>query len=221
METPRIDPESLPPVTRRRRVGGVLLAAGLSRRFGDRNKLLEPVPNSETPIVRRAAETLVAAGLNPIVVVVGHESERVWDAVSGLDVRTTRAETFASGQAASLAAGIEAIDGDRGGAGSLGSEISARPPEAAIVALSDMPFVSPTTIRTLRRAYGADVGTVIAPTFDGKRGNPVLFDREWFDDLTAIEGDVGGRAIVRKHGVLVSVDDPGVLRDVDEPGDLP
>lgn len=189
-------------------VGGVLLAGGTSSRFGDRNKLL--VPLEEGPLVRCAARTLVEAAVDPVVVVVGHEADRVRAAVSNLPVTTVHNPAYAAGQSTSVRVGIDAL-----------RERAAV--DAAVVALGDMPFVDPSSVDALRAAYAAGAGDALALAYDGERGNPVLFDRRFFDRLTDVEGDVGGRAVLLDGdaSALVAVDDPGVRRDVDEPGDLP
>jgi molybdenum cofactor cytidylyltransferase len=203
---PIAEPPDDPPETGVR-VGGALLAAGTSSRFGDRNKLL--ATHEGKPLVRHAAETLLAAGLDPIVVVVGHEAERVRDALGDMPVEFVRNPSYESGQATSVRTAIEALR-DREGV------------EAAVIALGDMPFVEPATIDALVAAYAAGVGDALAPAHDGRRGNPVLFDRRFFDELAGVEGDTGGRGVLlgSDSAALVAVPDPGVRRDVDEPTDL-
>ncbi|WP_049987101.1 nucleotidyltransferase family protein [Halobellus rufus] len=193
---------------KRPRVAGVLLAAGTSSRFGDRNKLL--ATHGGEPIVRRAARALLDAGLDPVVVVVGHEAERVADALDGLDVRFAANDAYETGQASSVRAGIEAL-----------RETEQRV-DATVIALGDMPFVSPETVETLVSAYEAGVGDALAAAYEGERGNPVLFDRRHFAALCDVDGDVGGREILLEGdaSACVAVPDPGVRRDVDEPADL-
>jgi len=192
----------------RPRVAGVLLAAGTSSRFGDRNKLL--ATREGEPIVRRAARTLLDAGLAPVVVVVGHEAERVKAALDGLEVRFVTNEAYATGQASSVRAGVQAL---------VDAEEAI---DAAVIALGDMPYVASETVETLVDAYEAGVGDALAPAHEGVRGNPVLFDQRFFADLVDVSGDVGGREILLEGGssACVAVDDPGVRRDVDEPADL-
>ena len=186
-------------------VAGVLLAAGTSTRFGDDNKLLATLDGD--PLVRHAARTLRDASLAPVVVVVGHEADRVRDALAGLDVRVVANGAYAEGQSTSVRVGIDALDATV---------------DAAVVALGDMPFVDSGTVETLVAAYDAGVGDAVAAAHDGQRGNPVLFDRRFFSDLTAVDGDVGGRQILleRDDTACVAVADSGVRRDIDEPGDL-
>lgn len=185
-------------------IPGLVLAAGEGTRFGSDNKLLAPVGGE--PIVVRAVGTLLAAEVDPVTVVVGHEADRVRAALSKLPVRTVENPRYREGQATSVRAGIEALPGDA---------------PAVVVALGDMPFVDPGTVDALCRAYRAGSGTALAAAVDGQRGNPVLFDRQHFDALVDLEGDVGGRGILREEGVLVETGDPGVLRDVDWPADRP
>lgn len=187
-------------------VAGVLLAAGTSTRFGDDNKLLATLDGD--PLVRHAARTLRDASVAPVVVVVGHEADRVRDALAGLDVRFVANDAYAEGQSTSVRVGIDALDAAV---------------DAVVVALGDMPFVDPETVETLVAAYEAGIGDAVAAAHDGHRGNPVLFDQQFFPHLTAVEGDVGGRQILLRaeDGVCVSVDDRGVRQDIDEPEGLP
>ncbi|QFU83230.1 nucleotidyltransferase family protein [Natronorubrum aibiense] len=189
------------------RVAGVVLAAGTSSRFGADNKLLATV--DDEPVVRRATRTLLESSVDPVVVVLGHQADRVRAALEGLPVETHLNEAYETGQASSLRTGIRAVR-DHGDC------------DAAVVALGDMPFVDPETVETLVAAYAANVGEAIAAAFDGERGNPVLFDARFFDVLTDVDGDIGGREIFLESdsSVLVAVDDPGVRRDVDVPADL-
>jgi molybdenum cofactor cytidylyltransferase len=211
-EPPLVEPPFDDPESDRPRVAGVLLAAGTSSRFGEANKLL--ATHDGDPLVRHAARTLLDAGVDPVAVVVGHEADRVVDALDGLDVTFVRNPDYRQGQATSVRAGIDAVR-DRGDAHDA--------PDAAVVALGDMPFVDPETVGTLAIAYAAGVGDALAAAYEGTRGNPVLFDRRFFGDLTDVSGDVGGRAILLESddSARVAVSDSGVRRDVDERSDLP
>lgn len=185
-------------------IPGFVLAAGEGTRFGPGNKLLAEAGGKT--IVVRAVRTLLDSRIGPITVVVGHEADRVRDALSDLDVRIVENPRYREGQATSVRAGIEALPEDA---------------PAVLIALGDMPCIDPGTIDALHRAYRAGVGTALAAAVGGERGNPVLFDRKYFDALADLVGDVGGRRILREDGVLVETGDPGVLRDVDRPDDLP
>ncbi len=185
-------------------VGAVLLAAGESTRFEGGNKLLARIDGM--PVVRRAAETLLATSLAGPVAVLGHGADAVAGALEGLGVATRRNEAYAAGQHTSVAAGVAAA--------------RERDWDAVVFALGDMPAVDPGTVERIVAAYRAGRGNAIAPTYEGKRGNPALFDGRHYDALASVTGDRGGRAILEAEGTLLAVDDPGVLRDVDRRADL-
>jgi len=187
------------------RVAGVLLAAGTSSRYGEANKLLSTVEGE--PMVHRAARTLLAAGLDPVVVVLGHEADRVREALADLDVAFVENPDYADGQATSVGAGVAALPDDV---------------NAAVFALGDMPWVRTATIDRLVAAYRAGAGTALAAAFEGTRGNPVLWDADHFDALAGQSGDVGGRDLLLSTAgaALVETGDPGTRRDVDRPADL-
>lgn len=187
-------------------VVGVVLAAGTSSRFGDRNKLLVDLDGE--PVVRRAARTLLDAGPSGVVVVLGHEADRVRAALADLDVRFVHNPAHGDGLSTSVSRGVDAAC--EGGA------------DAALFLPGDVPDVDPATATLLVDAYRAGLATAVAPTHDGRRGNPVLFDRAQFDALRAVDGDVGGRDVLLDgdRSALVDVDDPGVVADVDTVADL-
>ena len=199
-------PVRFPPFTpaREASVAAVVLAAGTSSRYGDANKLLADLDGG--PVVARSVRTYLGADVDPVVVVVGHEAERVRAALPE-GVHVVHNPDYAAGQASSVRAGIAAVaDAD-----------------AAVVGLGDMPFVRAETVTTLVRAFRAGAGDPLAAAVDGHRGNPVCFGAPWFDDLRDVDGDVGGREILSTapDAALVETDDPGVRRDVDRPTDLP
>lgn len=187
---------------RRPRVAGLLLAAGSSRRMGERHKLLVPIEGEA--MVARAARTLLDAGLSEVVVVTGHRAEEVRGALGGLDVRYVHNPEHARGLASSLVAGLRALaDGADG----------------VVVALGDMPWVRPETVVALVEAFDPDGdASICAPFFEGRRGNPVLWARRFFAELERSSGDAGGRELLVRHDehiARVSVSDPGILWDVD------
>lgn len=187
-------------------VHGVVLAAGTSSRYGGSNKLLELIDGE--PVVTHTVEAVRAADLDGITVILGHDAERVGAAVSGLRVNLQTNDRYAEGQSTSVATGVAAAR-ERGA-------------DAVLIALGDMPFVSVETIETLLSVYARNAGDAVAAACGGKRGNPVLFDERFFDALSSVEGDVGGRELLYSDpgAVAVETGDPGVLHDVDSPGDL-
>jgi molybdenum cofactor cytidylyltransferase len=185
------------------RAVGVLLAAGTSTRFGDQNKLLADLEGR--PVVQHAAERLVESPVDEAAAVVGHDADRVADALAGLPVETVRNPDYRQGQGTSVARGAAwAADRDA---------------DAAVFALGDVPRVAPVIYERLLDA--ADPSGVVVPTYDGTRGNPVVFGADHLPALRDLDGDEGGRAVFADADVTrVPVDDPGVRRDVDTPADL-
>ena len=191
----------------RPRVAAVLLAAGRSTRMGEVNKLLAEVDG--VPMVRRVAETVRAAALDPVIVVLGHEADAVRAALDGVPVRLVENPAYMEGMGTSVARGIEAI-GD--------------PVEGAMVVLGDMPWIDARDLDALLDAFAADEGRgICAPVVDRKRGNPVLWAARYFPELRLLDGDVGARHLLARYEedlVEVAVEGRGVLRDVDTPDAL-
>jgi molybdenum cofactor cytidylyltransferase len=188
--------------------GAVLLAAGRSQRYGADNKLLQEIGGEA--IVRRAARTLLSAGLSPVVVVTGHEAARVGAVLEGLKVERVHNPDFAEGMGTSLAKGIAALQ--------------PHGVEAAVVALGDMPWVRPEHVRRLLEAYDpAAHRLVCVPVHGGKRGHPVLWSSRFFEEMKALGGDVGARELLALHAEVVHavpIDDGAVRVDIDTPEEL-
>lgn len=198
----RTTPDARPDAT----VHGVVLAAGTSSRYGDPNKLLEVV--DDRPLVLTATRTLLSADVDGVTVVVGHEADRVLEAIAPLEVEVRKNEAYAEGQSTSVATGIEAA--------------RQRDVDAVLVALGDMPDIDSESVDVVIETYRRGDGDAVAAAYNGNRGNPVLFDRRYFDALVGVEGDVGGREILRSDpdAIAVETGDPGVLYDVDRPTDI-
>jgi molybdenum cofactor cytidylyltransferase len=186
------------------RIGAIVLAAGQSRRMGPVNKLLADVGGR--PMVSHAVDAVLASKAQPVVVVLGHEPERVEAALAGRAVTFVRNPDYAQGLSTSLKRGIAALPADLDG---------------VIVALGDMPNVTAAHIDKLIAAYDPVEGrTICVPTFNGKRGNPVLWDKRFFREMGEIAGDVGARHLIGEHDDLVcevAMPDSGVLIDLDTP----
>jgi xanthine dehydrogenase accessory factor len=195
-----------------RRVGAVFLAAGSSRRAGPTNKLLQQLDGQ--PLVARALRAVLDADIEPVVVVLGHEADAVRQALEpvahGADVRFVHHPSHEDGMGTSIACGI--------------ASIAALPVDAALVVLGDMPFVRPEELKLLVRAHTAStqhlvvVPEVVSASGRSRPGNPVLWPRRYFGALSTLEGDVGGKQILRDAPgaiVRIPVSHDGVLRDVD------
>lgn len=193
----------LPDGAARPKIAAVILAAGKSSRMG-RNKLL--LDYQGKPILAHVADQTAAAGIDEIVVVCGHQAGKVRAALTGRKLQIVEARDYQLGMSASLRAGIRALPAGI---------------DAALVLLGDMPQVAPDLIRRLIAAYNPLEGrAIVLPSHQGKRGNPVLFDRRFFAEMQELEGDVGARHLIGLHEDLVAdvaVETAGVFADVDTP----
>ena len=180
---------------------GILLAAGLSRRFGS-DKLLHPLPDG-TPMAIACALRLRDA-LPATLVVVAKSNTALIDQLEAHGIDTLGIDSTGMGE--SLAAGIMASTGAAGW----------------VVALADMPWLRAETIQSVSAALAA--GAVLAaPSYRGRRGHPVGFSKQFYGELSRIDGDEGARHLIARNLdrlLLIECDDPGSLRDVDTPADM-
>lgn len=184
------------------RTAGVVLAAGRGRRFGGTKQL---APVAGRPLVRHAVDTALAAGLDPVLVVVGHDAGRVRDALPP-DVEVVDNPRFAEGQASSLRAGVAAAE--------------PHDVHALVVLLGDQPGVTVASIHAVLAAH-RDGARIARAAYADLPGHPVLFDRAVWHELIRVTGDEGARRIL-EHAVVRDVPVPGPRPpDVDRPTDLP
>jgi molybdenum cofactor cytidylyltransferase len=200
----RPQPRTEPAPEKGRAIAAVVLGAGRSSRMGGPNKLLAEIGGR--PLIRHVVDAALASRARPVVVVTGHQRDKVEAALAGLSVKFVDNPYFADGLGTSLKAGIAALPADVDG---------------AIVCLGDMPQVDAALIDRLIGAFDPDHGAlVVVPTIDGKRGNPVVWSRRFFPDLMAVEGDVGARYLIGRYTEAVAevpLTGTAVLTDVDTP----
>jgi molybdenum cofactor cytidylyltransferase len=200
----RPQPRSVPEPEKGRHIAAVVLGAGRSTRMGGPNKLLEQIGGR--PLIRIVAEQALASRARPVIVVTGHQRDKVEASLEGLNVRLVHNPNFAEGLSTSVKAGLavvpEAVDG-------------------VIVCLGDMPQVTAALIDKLVTAFDPERGAlVVVPVIDGKRGNPVVWSRRFFPELAALEGDVGARHLIGRYPEAVAevpLTDTAALIDVDTP----
>ena len=189
------------------RIAALVLAAGESRRMGDANKLTIPVDG--TPMVARVVDALQQSRVQRVIVVTGHEPERIKEALADRVVELVHNPDYAEGIGSSVRAGVAA----------LGDEV-----DGALVALADMPWVNTEVINRLIDVFTSDSEpSIFIPRFGGQRGNPVLWGAQHFPELLALAGDVGGKALFQRHAsaiCYVDVESANVNLDVDTPDAL-
>lgn len=174
-------------------------AAGLSRRFGGPNKLLQPW--NGTTIVAAVVRALIDSGLE-VVLVTGRDAERVAEATPG--ARPVFNSHYEEGLGTSIAVGVVAVPAGSG----------------ILIALADMPNLRAETIQAILSAY-TDEMDIVAPVYESepdRPGHPVLFGSAYRDELMALAGDEGARSILKRHrDRLRLIRVPGTLDDIDVP----
>jgi molybdenum cofactor cytidylyltransferase len=186
------------------RVAALVLAAGQSRRMGVRNKLLAPIDGK--PMVAHVVDAALASRVAEVVVVTGHEDADVRAALAGRRVRFVANPNYTEGLSTSLGAGLAALGPTADG---------------ALVCLGDMPRITAAQLDRLIAAFDPGAGRgIVVPTVRGKRGNPVLWARGYFDEMQAVAGDVGARHLIGRYPEAVAevaIEDEAPLLDVDTP----
>jgi molybdenum cofactor cytidylyltransferase len=200
----RPQPREKPGTDGNRNVAAIILAAGRSTRMGGPNKLLAELGGKT--LVRTVTEQALASKAQGVIVVTGHQAEQVEKALQGLKVKFVRNPDFAAGLASSVKAGVAAVPDHADG---------------AVICLGDMPLISADLVDRLIEAFAPDSGNLIAvPVSDGRRGNPVLWSRRFFNELMTLDGDIGARHLIAKHSEAVAevpVEGHGAFLDIDTP----
>ena len=186
------------------RIAALVLAAGRSARMGAINKLLIGVDGKK--MVRRVAETALAAGLKPVIAVTGYERDKIEEALSGLAVVCVDNPDFAQGLSSSLKRGLAALPDDLDG---------------VLVCLGDMPLISSADIGRILAAFNPGEGReIVVPTSGGKRGNPVLWGKRFFAEMRNLAGDTGAKHLIGVYPDAVAEVETAtdaVLTDIDTP----
>ena len=180
-------------------VSAILLAAGESQRMGRPKQLL---PFGSSTILGKTIDNLLSSRADEVIVVLGTRAGAMKQVIAGRQVKVVVNPDYRKGMSASLIAGIERVDSKA---------------QWVMVALADQPLIDKDTYnRLIEGALGCDMG-IILPTYRSKRGKPVIFSIKYKDELLGLDGDVGGREILRKHPddiLEVAVGSEGVTIDI-------
>jgi len=185
-------------------IPAIVLAAGRSSRMG-RAKASLPAGDGHT-FLTRIVQTFLDAGVDDVIVVVGHEADAIAAAFSesGLPARFVVNREYDRGQLSSLLAGLDVVD---------------RPGVSAVlVTLVDVPLVTPATVRAVVDGYRRTRAPIVRPTAGDRHGHPLLIDRSIFGALRAADPAAGAKPVVRAHATAagdLAIDDPGAFIDID------
>ena len=188
-----------------KRIGAVILAAGMSSRMGEAKQLLRL---GERTLLQQVIENVRGAGMDEVVLVLGHAAESIRESVGPANVRIVVNSEYREGMGTSLRTGIAAVS----------PEI-----DAVLIVLADQPFVRAETLKRVAKEYQRTNAQIVIPMYKGFRGNPVLLDRSVFPEMMRLTGDIGCRAIFGNHSegiVKVAVEDMGILLDLDSREDF-
>ena len=196
-------------------VSAVVLAAGMSTRMGQ-NKLL--LNFREKPLIVHAVDTLLASDIDEVIVVLGHEIEKVRDqlersiglankAASGKPLRLTQNPDYQNGLSTSVRTGVEAVS---------------RQANGIMIYLADQPLLEPEDVNRIVAGFAAakEVNkSIVVPFFRGERGNPVILDASLRDSILGIVGDVGCKGVIKRYPekvYAIEMENDHVVRDVDD-----
>jgi molybdenum cofactor cytidylyltransferase len=185
-------------------IAAIVLAAGMSSRYGQ-NKLL--LPFGDESVLRTSIRSIQVPGVDEVLVVVGHEAERVTAEVREMPVRIVHNPDYREADMiSSIQAGLRVLESTTA--------------EAALIALGDMPLLPSEIVATLIRMYRLGCGDIVAPRFGEQRGHPVLIARKFWAEALAIPARTPLRVLLAAHPqsvALLQVNTDRVLRDVDTP----
>ncbi len=191
----------------RPKIAAIVLAAGQSRRTGEKNKLL--VELGDAPMISHVVRSAVDSDAYQVIVVTGHEAELVQKTLENYRAEIVFNPDYVSGMASSLRIGVQAV---------------AEEMEGALILLGDMPLVSSTQINQLITEFDPTTERdIIVPCKDGRRGNPVLWSARYFQALKTLTGDTGGRGLIIENVANVRdvpVIDDALFTDFDTPDSL-
>lgn len=168
------------------------------------------LPIGDDTFLTRIVRTFLDAGVDDVVVVVGHDAESIVRdfSASGLPARFAVNREYDRGQLSSLLAGLALID--RPGVA------------AALVTLVDVPLVSATTVRAVIDRYRQTHAPIVRPTSGSRHGHPLLLDRSIFDELRGADPGTGAKPVVRAHASSagdIDIADEGAFTDIDTADD--
>jgi molybdenum cofactor cytidylyltransferase len=195
-------------------IAAIILAAGSSSRMGaGRHKLFLPL--GEQPVLVLVLEAVLAAQTRPIVLVLGHQAAQARALLDPYlhvpDLQIIENPAYQQGMSTSLRAGLQVLTNPN-------EHLPKEHIGGAIILLGDQPLITARIIDGLVATWRDEGKRIVAPLYNGKQGNPVLFSAKLFPELAKVTGDEGGRSVIERHReevVTVEVEDAQASFDVD------
>ena len=185
-------------------LSAILLAAGESKRMGEPKQLM---PLGSSTVVEQAIDNLLNSAVNEVIVVLGYRAEEITETIAAKPVKIIVNPNYRQGMSTSIIAGLNLVYHQA---------------QAVMLTLGDQPLVDSQTInRLIEEFYNHNKGIAL-PTYQGRRGHPIIFAIKYKPELLKLEGDIGGREIIKHHPddiLEVAVDSESVITDIDTRAD--
>ena len=184
-------------------LSSIILAAGMSKRMKDRNKLL--LQYGELTILEKTINNLSRSNINEIIIVLGHDSNNTKRALKQIKFKKVFNEFYSHGISSSIISGLKAINTSAKG---------------VMICLGDMPQIKTSSYNLLIEKFNTTLNEkkIVLPTYNNKKGNPIILSSFYFSYLYRLKGDIGARDLIEKYAsniIRTEIDDEGLLKDID------
>ena len=183
----------------------ILLAAGESKRFGDKNKLSEIINGK--PIINHILDTLCEIfDPSELIVIVGHEQNIIKNLIFNKDIKILENKDYRKGIGTSIALGMNNLNADIDG---------------VMIIPADMPYINSKDLINLEKKFmELNCVKVIMPEYNYRIGNPVILPRNYFKTLKSLKDDFGARSLIRKKDIITLKTGFGTIFDIDTKEEL-
>ena len=178
----------------------ILLAAGESKRYGDKNKLSEIINGK--PIINHILDTLFEVfDPSELIVIVGHEQNIIKNLIFNKDIKILENKNYRKGIGTSIALGMNNLNSDIDG---------------VMIIPADMPYINSKDLINLEKKFmELNCVKVVMPEHNYRTGNPVILPRNYFKTLKSLKDDFGARSLIRKKDIITLKTGFGTIFDID------
>ncbi len=183
----------------------IVLAAGESKRFGDKNKLSEMI--NKKPIINHVLDTLLEIfDYSELIVIIGHEHKLIKNLIFNKDIKILENIDYKKGIGTSIALGVNYLERDVDG---------------VMIILADMPYLNSKDLLNLEKKFiELNCEKVVMPEYNSKIGNPVILPRSYFNILKSLKDDFGARSLIKKKDIITLKTGFGTIFDIDTRDEL-
>lgn len=181
-------------------ISAILLAAGKSRRIGKPKQVL---PLGSSTILEQTVDNLLRSKIDDLIVVLGYAAQEVMKKIANRPVKIAINPAYEQGMSTSIVTGLRLVDNKA---------------QAVMITLADQPFICINIINSLIETFFHHNKGIVIPTYQGRRGHPVIFAVKYKEELLKLTGDIGGRQIIKRHSedvVEMPVDSESINVDID------